>query len=209
PYAAGSLCSTAADMVTWLTALHGGSVLSERSYREMTTPARLNDGTELRYGMGLSLGTDVRGARMIGHGGAISGFGADASWYPDEQLAVVVLINSNGPISPSALASELAGEIIPAVRPVARAFTGDAGPLIGKYAGPSRGRRMTAEVTPHAQGGVAISVNGSDARPLAWVDGWSFRSGTVHIVFERDGDTGPATVLRFDTGGGHYVLRRQ
>ena len=108
PYSAGSLCSTAADMVTWLNALHGGKVLSERSYREMTTPARLNDGTQLRYGMGLALTTDVRGARLIGHGGAIQGFGAQASWYPDEQLAVVVLINSNGPISPTALASELA-----------------------------------------------------------------------------------------------------
>jgi CubicO group peptidase (beta-lactamase class C family) len=209
PYAAGSLCSTAADMVTWLTALHGGDVLSERSYREMTTPARLNDGTELRYGMGLSLGTDVRGARLIGHGGAISGFTADASWYPDAQLAVVVLINSTGPISPSALASELAGAIVPPTRPALRPFTGDATPLIGQYAGPSRGREMTVEVTQAAQGGLAMSVNGAQPRPLSWVDSWTFRSGTVHILFERGEAAGQATVLRFDTGGGHYVLRRK
>ena len=209
PYSAGSLCSTAADLVTWLTALHGGRVLSPRSYREMTAPARLNDGTELRYGMGLSVGTDIRGTRMIGHGGAIAGFGADARWYPDAQLAVVVLINSNGPVSPSALASELAGELIPPVRRAQRPFTGDAAPLLGSYAGPSRGREMTVEVTQAAQDGLAISVNGSAPRPLAWVDGWSFRAGDVNLVFQRRGATGPATVLRFDTGGGHYVLRRK
>jgi hypothetical protein len=174
----------------------------------MTTSARLNDGTELRYGMGLSVGTDVRGARLIGHGGAISGFTADASWYPDARLAVVVLMNSAGPVSPSALASELAGEIIPPVRPMARLFIGDAAPLLGKYAGPSRGREMSVEVTPAPQG-VAVAVNGGTVRPLSWVDGWKFRLGGAILVFERPDATGRAGVLRYDTGGGHFVLRRQ
>jgi hypothetical protein len=43
----------------WLHALHGGRVLSERSYEEMTSPSRLNDGTPLRYGMALSVGPDA------------------------------------------------------------------------------------------------------------------------------------------------------
>lgn len=207
PYAAGSLCSTAGDLVAWLSALHGGKVLSERSYLEMTTPARLNDGTELRYGMGLSLGTDPRGPYMIGHGGSISGFTSDARWYPEAELAVVVLMNSSGPVSPSALASELAAELIEPVRRAPRAFTGDAGPLVGRYAGPSRGREMTVEVSRAPGGGVAVSVNGGEARTLEWVDGWTFRAGSAILVFER-GATGPAAMLRFDTGGGHYVLRR-
>jgi len=208
PYAAGSLCSTVGDLVTWLTALHGGKVLSPRSYREMTTPARLNDGTELRYGMGLALGTDVRGIKMIGHGGSIPGFASHARWYPDAQLYVVVLMNSNGPVSPSALASELAGELIPWQRPVFRPFTGDIALLVGRYAGPSRGREMTVEVTQTAQG-VAVSVDDAPARPLAWVEGWRFRLDDVNIVFERRGGTGPATILRFDRVQGHYVLRRR
>jgi CubicO group peptidase (beta-lactamase class C family) len=45
PFSAGSICSTAADMITWLKALHGGKVLSPKSYAEMTTPSKLNDGT--------------------------------------------------------------------------------------------------------------------------------------------------------------------
>ncbi|MDH3225204.1 MAG: beta-lactamase family protein, partial [Gemmatimonadota bacterium] len=68
PYAAGSLCSSAADMATWLTALHSGEVLSDRAYEELITPGDLNDGTELRYGLGIAL-TPILGHRAIHHGG--------------------------------------------------------------------------------------------------------------------------------------------
>ena len=51
-FAAGAICSTAGDMITWLQALHGGKVLSPKSYAEMIAPSKLNDGTPLRYAMG-------------------------------------------------------------------------------------------------------------------------------------------------------------
>ena len=44
PYAAGSLCSTAADLLTWLQALHGGRVLPDREYRSRSRRNTLNDG---------------------------------------------------------------------------------------------------------------------------------------------------------------------
>jgi CubicO group peptidase (beta-lactamase class C family) len=208
PFAAGSLCSTAGDMVTWLRALHGGKVLSPASYVEMIAPSSLNDGTPLRYGMGLSVGTDVRGLRMIGHGGAISGFVTEVSWYPDAQLAVVVLMNSPGQVSPSALASELAGAVLPWSRPEVRAFAGDAAALLGTYKGPSRGREMTVDVSQGSQG-LMFSVNGAPARSLPWVAGWTFRQGTTLLTFRRTSPSGAAQVLHFDTGGGLYVLKRQ
>lgn len=34
-YAAGAICSTAGDMITWLQSLHGGKVLSPKSYAEV------------------------------------------------------------------------------------------------------------------------------------------------------------------------------
>src|SRR3989442_3854879 len=55
PYAACSLCSGTPDLAASRKALHGGKVLKPESYREMTSAARLNDGTTIRYGMGLSL----------------------------------------------------------------------------------------------------------------------------------------------------------
>ena len=209
PFSAGSLCSTAGDLVTWLKALHGGKVLSPKSYAEMITPAKLNDGTVLGYGMGLAVGKDSRGLNAIGHGGGIAGFVTEATWYPDAQAAVVVLMNSNGNIDPGAIAGELAAELLPWTRPTMKAFTGDAVPLVGTYKGPSRGREMTIEVTQGAQGPM-VSTNGSAPRPLSWVEDWTFRQGNAMLTFRRAGNNGPATELRFHGGAAAYlILKRQ
>ncbi len=73
-YAAGALCSTAKDMITWLHALHSGKVLTPKSYVEMTAPSKLSDGTPLRYSMGLVVGEDGNGHRFIGHGGSFGSY---------------------------------------------------------------------------------------------------------------------------------------
>lgn len=208
PFSAGSICSTAGDLVTWLTALHGGKVLSPKSYAEMIAPSKLNDGTPLRYGMGIAVGKDVRGLNFIGHGGSIAGFGAEAMWYPDAQAAIVVLMNSNGSIDPGAVAEELAAELLPWTRPTIKQFSGDATPLLGTYKGPSRGREMVMEVTQGAQG-IEFSVNGSPKRSLPWVDGLTFRQGSAFLTFRQTGNSGPATELRFAAGGAYYILKRQ
>jgi CubicO group peptidase (beta-lactamase class C family) len=209
PFSAGSLCSTAGDLVTWLKALHGGKVLSPKSYKEMITPAKLNDGTVTRYAMGLGVGKDSRGLSFIGHGGSIAGFTAEAVWYPDAQAAIVVLMNSNGNIDPGVIAGELAAELLPWTRPTFASFTGDAASLVGKYKGPARGRDMTIEVTQGPQG-LQVSANGSPARPLPWVEGLTFRQGNSFLTFRRAGNGGPAIELRFDGGpGSYFILKRQ
>jgi CubicO group peptidase (beta-lactamase class C family) len=208
PFAAGSLCSTAGDLVIWLKALHGGKVLSPKSYAEMTTPSKLNDGTPLRYGMGIGVGKDIRGLNFIGHGGGIAGFTSEATWYPDAQAAIVVLMNSNGNISPSAVAGELAAELLPWEPPVVKQFSGDAASIVGTYKGPSRGREMVVVVTQGPQG-VLFSANGSPPRPLPWIDGLTFQQGGAILTFRQNGTSGPATELRFNAGGGYYILKRQ
>ena len=210
PFSAGSLCSTTGDLVTWLRALHGGEVLPEGSYREMITPVPLNDGTPVRYAMGLSVAPDVGGRRVIAHGGGISGFVSETRYYPEDDLIVVMLVNTTGNLSPGALSSELVEVLLPSVPREARNFTGDTDALVGTYAGPSRGRELTITVTATGDGLRAKPEGSSRAAPLAWDEGWTFRLGPVQIVmFERDGDDGPATVMRVDGGGSHYVLRRQ
>ena len=209
PFSAGSICSTAGDLVTWLKALHGGKVLSPKSYAELITPAKLNDGTPTRYGMGIAVGKDPRGLTYIGHGGSIAGFTSYATWYPDAQAAIVVLMNSNGNIDPGAVAGELAGELLPWKLPEVKQFSGDAAPLLGTYKGPSRGQEMVMEVTQGAQG-IEVSVNGSPRRSPAWVEGLTFRQGNSLLIFRQTGNSGPATELRFDGGpGSYFILKRQ
>lgn len=201
PFAAGSLCSTAGDLVKWVRALHGGQVLSPRSYQEMTTPSTLADGTPLRYGLGIGVGKDSRGLTYIGHGGSVSGFTAEAGWYPDAQMAVVVLVNSNGSVDPGDVGGELAAELLPWERPTAAPFTGDAASLVGTYRGPGRGRDMVVQVTQAPQG-IAVSVNGGTARPVPWVEGMTFRVGSNFLTF-RGGD------LHLSGGSAYSVLKRQ
>jgi CubicO group peptidase (beta-lactamase class C family) len=92
-FAAGSLCSTAADLAKWTVALGEGRVLPEPLYRAMTSPAESPDQhVRMSYGYGMMIDTTESGP-YLHHDGAVSGFRAQVAWYPDEHLAVVVLMN--------------------------------------------------------------------------------------------------------------------
>lgn len=206
PYAAGSLCSTAGDLVRWNRALHGGGVLSPASYREMTTPRPLVDGTPTEYAMGLGIGRHG-GTPVIAHGGGINGFLSDARYYPEHELVVVVLQNSTSPPGPGALGRAFADLVLgPAPEPTAVAFDGDLDGLVGEYAGPVRGAHRHLVVT--REGGALVMKEPEDeeaARPIhvgegVWADG-----GTRYRFVMADGR---ALELRVSQGAGHYVLRR-
>ena len=202
----GGICSTAEDVIAWLKALHGGKLLTPKSYAEMIKPAMLNDGTRLRYSMGLIVGEDANGSRFIGHGGGGFGFSSVTRWYPEAKLAVVVLTNSE-PDEMTAVTERLAAAVLPAPRPL-RSFTGDASLLVGSYKGPGKGKDVIIEVTQTPQG-IAFSFDGAVAGPLPWVETWTFRRGIELLTFRRSTTGGPATELRFDTGGDHFILKRQ
>ena len=207
PYAAGSLCSSAGDLVRWNLALHGGKVLSAASYADMTTPDPLVDGTPVRYAMGLGV-YDDNGRRALAHGGGINGFLSDGWYYPDEDLIVVVLQNSAGQRQPGTLSRALINAVLgPGTPPVAGAFAGDLAGLAGTYRGPSRGRELTVEVSADA-GVLSIRPAGAQqpVKPM-YVDGLRWRAGNTFWMFEA-GPDGRATALRMDHGGGHYVLER-
>lgn len=209
PFSAGSLCSTIGDLTRWLQALHGGRVLPDASYQDMITPVPLNDGTPVRYAMGLSVAPDVGGRSVISHGGGTSGFVSDTRYYPEHDVTVVMLVNTAGNLSPTALSMEMMDVLLPRVPFETGRFTGDTGALVGTYAGASRDGELVFTVAA-TNGGLRAGPEGGQSAPLAWSDGWTFRVGPVQIVtFERDGGEGPATVMRIDGGGSHYVLRRQ
>ncbi len=212
-FAPGGICSTAADLVTWLHALHGGKVLSARSYADMTTATHLTDGAATQYGMGIKVGTDARGLRYIGHGGTAPGFRADATWYPDTRTAVVVLMNTSAPtLSAGDLGMRLAQAVLPWTRLTSAMYTGDAADFVGTYqlarGGNQREATLMVSATP---GGLAFSMNGSRAVPLPWIGGGTFHAGeTTTLTFTRVGGatSGPYTEVRRDNAGNHAVLTR-
>lgn len=111
PGAAGALISTAGDLVRWQLALVGGKVVSKESYAEMTLPYMLADGRETQYGLGLGLGTTA-GQACVSHGGGIFGFNSYLGYWPEKQLSIAVISNSEA-LRSETLAEELARALLP------------------------------------------------------------------------------------------------
>lgn len=94
PSGAGALHSTLGDLYTWNQALTEETIITRASREAMIAktvrmdPARPTD--FYGYGQVLSI---WNGHRLIEHSGAIDGFAATLSSYPDDGLVVVVLSN--------------------------------------------------------------------------------------------------------------------
>ena len=105
-FSAGSLYSTTVDLLRWEEGLFGGKLLSPASLRKLTTPFRSD------YACGLHVNR-VNGRLVIEHDGNNIGFNSDMAYYPEEQLAVIVLANLNGTVTgkiTTALAAVAHGE---------------------------------------------------------------------------------------------------
>jgi CubicO group peptidase (beta-lactamase class C family) len=106
PFGAGAMRSTARDLIVWSNALTHGWLLTAASYRQMTTPARLNDGSlpvrtkpdgskaSIRYGFGVFL-SDNEAEPALTHDGGIDGFTSRLSYYPEADAEVVMLVNTS------------------------------------------------------------------------------------------------------------------
>lgn len=121
---AGDLCSTAIDLVRWSRALASGAVVSRESYATMTTPLRLNSGMPVEYGFGLATHHKL-GRPAVSHNGSIFGYQAQLAYYPNDDLAVAVLINA-GP-TPASVVLYVAEETIAAAALAGAARNKEAG----------------------------------------------------------------------------------
>lgn len=101
PQGAGALYSTTEDLLKWERGLFGGKLLHAASLEKMSTPFKN------KYAFGLQVQT-VGGHKLIDHGGGIEGFSTVLSYYPDDQLTVVVLENVTGAAAPGEIATKLA-----------------------------------------------------------------------------------------------------
>ena len=215
PFAAGSLCSSARDLATWLGALHGGEVLTDESYAQMISPGDLNDGTRTRYALALSTG-DILGHPALSHGGGIDGFQSQSLYLTDEDLAVVVLANTAGPPGPGALAEQIVELMVGDATPEPMAFDGDLSYFEGTYSGPARAGRTAIRIAADGDALTATRVMAGDqeipedrqqASTLEYRGGTTFSDGSARFTFEGDGDS--AAILRWDVVSGYTVMTRQ
>ncbi|GMN10722.1 hypothetical protein MTsPCn9_23030 [Croceitalea sp. MTPC9] len=88
----GNVHSTTNDLLTWLSNFSTPSSEWSSAFELLKTTDELNDGSENNYAFGVSL-DEVKGYKRVQHGGAIGGFRAFASSYPEEQLSIAILTN--------------------------------------------------------------------------------------------------------------------
>ena len=114
--AAGALFSTPTDLAAWDLALVGGKVLKPESFKLMTAPRRLNDGTLSNYGCGLAMG-ERGGVAFLSHSGAVNGFHALNIVVPSTRSAAILLSNLSSYSDTNAVYGELTKLVLPPAAP--------------------------------------------------------------------------------------------
>ncbi len=136
PFAAGALCATAPDLIAWQRALEHGKVISPASLAAMRTNKLLSTGAPSGYGYGVFI-ADLQGHHRIEHEGGIQGFISELARYPDDDVTVVVLANTEG-TAPIRLEASIARVVLALPDPPkGLAMTAaDQAPFVGTFALP-------------------------------------------------------------------------
>ncbi len=88
----GNMHSTTDDLLNWLKNFYKPQPGWESAFKKMLTKDPFNDGTPNNYAFGVTVAAHL-GYNRVSHGGAIGGFRAFSSVYPEQQLSIVVLTN--------------------------------------------------------------------------------------------------------------------
>ncbi len=209
PYAAGSVCSTVSDLLAWNRALHTGEILSPNLYELLVTPIPLNDGSPVRYASGMVSYTHPTG-RVIEHGGAIDGFLSHSRYYPDEDVTVVVLLNTAGPTGPASIANDIGENLFGTpFLPEENSYAGDLSRFAGEYRGAARGTTLRVIIElegDNLQATQSTTSNTRDPQVISYLEGNTFYSGNNLFYFDEDVN-GEISRLRIDSLLNHYVLK--
>jgi CubicO group peptidase (beta-lactamase class C family) len=93
-FGAGEFAMTAQTLAKWDISLMNRSLLSPASYDALYAPAKLKDGAETSYSLGLVVQKE-QGRLVLSHDGGRSGFHAENWIWPAEKVAIVALGNGD------------------------------------------------------------------------------------------------------------------
>ena len=154
----GAFLSTVLDLAKWEDALAKEKVLKQSVLDEMWTPVKLNDGKTEAYGYGWQL-DDVRGHKLVNHGGSLPGFRAQYARFVDDKVTVVVLTNGDN-ANAFSIARGVANLYIPNLLPVRNVAHVDP-KVLDAYAGQYQGTQ-TPLLTIAREGNKLTIQQGTD-----------------------------------------------
>lgn len=93
-YGSGNVHATVEDLLTWGENFYRPKKGWESLFRRLETTDPFNDGTPNDYAFGVTVG-EVKGKKVIAHGGSIGGFRSNFVAIPEEELVITILTNFN------------------------------------------------------------------------------------------------------------------
>jgi CubicO group peptidase (beta-lactamase class C family) len=119
PFAAGAVQSTVGDLLAYRHGVFGPNAKISAKVRDLVLQRdTLQDGLVLPYTLGCLVLQDFEGHRSIGHSGDIFGFSAQYTYYPDDDVTIVVLTNMQGAsFPPVSIARKIAREVLGVKQP--------------------------------------------------------------------------------------------
>jgi D-alanyl-D-alanine carboxypeptidase len=146
-FASGGLCSTVMNLVAFERALESGRFVSPASLRAMRAPVDLPALVEADYGLGTRLGF-TGSHRKIGHTGGGQGNKAVVARYPEDDVTIAVLFNTereNEEVTANGLEEKIARLVFASASEKAVALPDDLQRYAGSYRDGSRLVRLTPE----------------------------------------------------------------
>ena len=182
----GGLLVTVDDFLKWQAAMQRGGDPWGAVRDSLERMGKLNDGTELDYGLGVGAST-VRGVRRVAHTGSTGGYRSALVRYPDQRIALAFLCNGGsavpGDLGPR-LASAVLGSTLAAVPAEPSPYTGGSNgitpsQLAGAYHAP---RTEEVMVLYLRNGQLADSTaNNVELIPVA-ADRFKYRGSDRHLT---------------------------
>jgi CubicO group peptidase (beta-lactamase class C family) len=97
PYGDAGIVSTIGDLVKWNKALHRGKILSDASYKKLTSPYFRIDDLRIEYksymGYGTFISTLDTGHKYYHHQSTALGISADTGYIPEKDISLAILSN--------------------------------------------------------------------------------------------------------------------
>jgi len=94
-WAGGGFVGTTIDMVNFIHGLNQTNFLTKKTLNELQKPLRLKNGKSTKYGLGWVTQKDFWRNKIVGHSGGSTGGRAMLIHYPEKDVTVAILINSD------------------------------------------------------------------------------------------------------------------
>lgn len=113
-FAAGELAMRASDLARWDIARMNRELLPADDWAEQERVVRLADGSSTNYGLGVTVGQN-NGHAYVEHSGEAVGFLSENIVFPQDKVAVVVLVNADFSDAFTTIASQITRVVLPSV----------------------------------------------------------------------------------------------